>query len=134
MPYSCRINRTPVDCWAHAIVVEVIKVTTCLLLVNLFCIITMVLLTITNMHRLYSWLNNAIVFLMFPERNPIKKEKQLLHFVLVLLTFYEKKPSSLEVMRPHAAQTTRDRVSGWYHRLLLLPLATFVASKGTWSR
>lgn len=26
---------------------------------------------------------------MFPELNPIKKEKQLLHFVLVLLTFYE---------------------------------------------
>lgn len=56
----------------------------------------MVLLTITNMHPLYSWLNNVIVFLMFPELNPIKKEKQLLHFVLVLLTFYEKKTSSLE--------------------------------------
>lgn len=63
----------------------------------------MVLLTITNMHRLYNWLNNAIVFLMFPELNPIKKEKQLLHFVLVLLTFYEKKPSSLEVLHPLAA-------------------------------
>lgn len=37
-------------------------------------------------------------------------------------------------MRPLAAQTTRDRIPGWYHPLLLLPLATFVASKGTWSR
>lgn len=44
-----------------------------------------------------------------------------------------KKPSSLEVMRPLAAQTTRDRTPGWYHPLLLRHVANFVASKGTWS-